>query len=389
MKDMLRFSRRGDALVGQEMFKVLDKAKTLESQGKIIIHLELGQPRFEPPLGLINKTKESLSCKEVGYTSSYGILSLRKKLAARLSKKNLDIKVENIIISTTNLLISQCLHLLTNPSDRVAVFSPTFPSYIASSNFLELDLIQIPLSFDKKFQLSIKDIDKALLLRPKVIIVNSANNPTGAVYEDSVLNYLKEKCREKGVWLVSDETYSSILYVKKFSSLLSAQYKNEIVISSFSKIYSIPGFRLGYAVASKPIIDKLALSNSSLISCNPIFTQKGVESVLDNDSNYIFEINKKLNSLIAEVQKLLLASESLNKFFIQPDSGYYMFLNVSKSNLKSFDFCNMMLEQYSVACTPGISFGIDFDNYIRISICGKREDVLTGIKRLISYFNNL
>jgi aspartate aminotransferase len=85
----------------------------------------------------------------------------------------------------------------------------------------------------------------------------------------------------------------------------------------------------------------------------------------------------------------LLASESLNKFFIQPDSGYYMFLNVSKSKLKSFDFCNMMLEQYSVACTPGISFGIDFDNYIRISICGTREDVLTGIKRLISYFNNL
>lgn len=383
------FSKRGDALVGQEMFKVLDKAKTLESQGKDIIHLELGQPRFEPPEGLIDKTRESLSEKEVGYSSSYGILSLRKKLALSLSKQNLDIKVENIVIATCNLLISQCLHLLTNPSDRVVVFSPTFPSYIAASNFLELDLVQIPLSFDKKFQLSIEDIDKALLLRPKVIIINSANNPTGAVYEGSVLNYLKEKCRENDVWIVSDETYSSIVYVKKFSSLLSAQYKNEIVISSFSKVYSIPAFRLGFAVASQTVIDKLALSNSTLISCNSIFTQKGVESVLDNDSNYILEINKRLNSLITEVQKLLLASENLNKSFIQPDGGYYMFLNVSKSNLKSFDFCNMLLEKYSVACTPGISFGIDFDKYVRISICGSREDVLTGITRIISYFDNI
>jgi aspartate/methionine/tyrosine aminotransferase len=383
------FSKRGHAVVGQEMFKVLDKAKILESQGKNIIHLELGQPRFAPPEGLIDITRKSLSEKEVGYSSSYGIFSFRKKLALSLSKQNPNIKVENIVIATTNLLISQCLHLLTNPSDRIVVFSPTFPTYIAASNFLELDLVQIPLSFDKKFQLSIEDIDRALLLRPKVIIVNSANNPTGAVYEGSLLNYLKEKCRENDIWIVSDETYSSIVYDKKFFSLLSAQYKNEIVISSFSKVYSIPGFRLGFAVASEAVIDKLALSNSSLISCNSIFTQKGVEGVLGNDNNYILEINKKLNGLIKEVEKLLLASENLKKSFVKPDGGYYMFLNISKSKLKSLDFCNMLLEKYSVACTPGISFGIDFDEFVRISICGSRQDVLNGLKRIISYFDNL
>ena len=116
---LLNFSARGEALVGQEMFKVLDKAKLLEGQGKKIIHLELGQPRFEPPKSLIKKTIKSLKAKDVGYSSSYGIYSFRKKLNERLTKYYPEVEVDNVIISTANLLISQCLHLLTNPKDKV------------------------------------------------------------------------------------------------------------------------------------------------------------------------------------------------------------------------------------------------------------------------------
>ena len=385
----LNFSRRGEALVGQEMFKVLDKAKLLEGQGRKIIHLELGQPRFEPPKGLIQKTVESLNTKDVGYSSSYGIYSFRKKLKNRLSKYYSEIEVDNVIISTANLLISQCLHLLTNPKDKVAVFSPTFPSYIAASNFLELDLIQIPLDFRNKFQLTYEDIDEAISVKPKVIFVNSANNPTGSVYSKEIIEYLKLECLKNNIWIVSDETYSDIVLSKKFSSFLSYPLDNIIVISSFSKIYSIPGYRLGYAVSNKSVIDKLSLSNSSLVSCHSIFTQKGVECVLDKDEDYLLEMNDKLNDLVDRVREIFLSSKCLKESFIEPDAGYYVFLNISKSGLKSFDFCNMMLDKFSVACTPGISFGDDFDEYIRISICGIEKDLMDGIKRIVSYFDSL
>jgi aspartate/methionine/tyrosine aminotransferase len=385
----LIFSRRGEALVGQEMFKVLDKAKLLESKGQKIIHLELGQPRFEPPKSLVNATIDSLNMKDVGYSSSYGIYSFRDKLKKKLNKKFPKVNINNVIISTANLLISQCLHLLTNPSEKVAVFSPTFPSYIAAANFLEINLKYIPLKFKNKFQLTYNEIDKAISLNPKVIIINSSTNPTGTVYKKEIIEYLKKQCFERKIWIVSDETYSDIVFNKNYTSFLRFPLDNIIIISSFSKIYSIPGYRLGYAVANKSVINKLSLSNSSLVSCHSIFTQKGVENVLDEDESYIFEINKKLNDLIIRVKKIFLASKSLKNSFIEPDGGYYIFLEISKSGLKSFDFCNMMLDKYSVACTPGISFGEDFDNYIRISICGAEEDLMVGIKRMVSYFDSL
>jgi len=383
------FSRRGKSLVGQEMFKVLDKAKLLESKGQQIIHLELGQPRFEPPPSLIKRTIDSLNMKDVGYSSSYGIYSFRDKLKNRLNKKFPKINIDNVIISTANLLISQCLHLLTNPTEKVAVFSPTFPSYIAASNFLEINLIQVPLNFKNKFQLTHNDIDKAISLKPKVIIINSATNPTGTVYKKEIIEYLKSECLKNKIWILSDETYSDIVFKKNYTSFLRFPLDNTIIISSFSKIYSIPGYRLGYAVANKSVIDKLSLSNSSLVSCHSIFTQKGVEYVLDDDEKYLFEINKKLNNLISRVKKMFLSSKSLKNSFIEPDGGYYVFLEISKSGLKSFDFCNMMLDKFSIACTPGISFGKDFDNYIRISICGVEEDLMDGIRRIVSYFDSL
>ena len=170
---------------------------------------------------------------------------------------------------------------------------------------------------------------------------------------------------------------------------MDRNFENSIVISSFSKIYSIPGYRLGYAVGRKSIIDKLSLSNSSLVSCHSIFTQKGVESILDEDKSYIFEINKKLKDLVERVKKIFLSSKALKENFIAPDAGYYIFLNISRSGLKGFDFCNMMLDKFSVACTPGISFGNDFDEYIRISICGNEKDVIEGVKKIVAYFDSL
>ncbi len=385
--EKFKFSNRGNALVGQEMFKVLDKAKALENKGKKIIHLELGQPRFEPPVGLISRTIQSLNEKEVGYSSSYGIQSLREKLKLRFNKLLSDINIENIIISTANLLISQSLHLLTNPRDKVIVFSPTFPSYIAAANFLEIDLIELPLAFHNNFQLTNDDIDKAISYKPKVIIINSANNPTGAVYTKNILKYLKKKSLENGIWLISDETYSDISYNKDFFSFTNETLENIIVISSFSKIYSIPGYRLGFAISEPHVIEKLSLSNSSLVSCHSIFSQKGVEEIILDDKKYITNINNKLRQLSILVENILKSSTTLKNQFVRPDSGYYIFINIGKSKLKSLEFCNKMLSEQLVACTPGISFGKDFDNYIRISICGNQEDLLEGVKKIVSFFD--
>lgn len=383
-------SKRGNSLVGQEMFKVLDRAKKLERDGEKIIHLELGQARFSPPKNLIKQAYGSLLNKEVGYSSSYGLYSLREKIRDKIKiKKNKKILVENIIISTANLLITQSLHLLTDQGDKIVCFTPTFPSYLAASNFLQVNLIQIPLSFQEGFRLTKKNIDEAIKKNPKVILINSANNPTGAVYSKEILSYLIKKCIENKIWIISDETYADISYKRAFYSLTNNIQDNVIVISSFSKIYSIPGFRLGYAVAQEGIINRLSLSNSTLISCLPIFTQRAIEKVILTDENYVKKINSKIKNILNEVVGILDRSKKLSTKYIKPDAGFYIFINIKHSKMKSFEFCDFFLNEFKVACTPGICFGKEYDDFIRISICGAPKDLIKGVALIVRYFDNI
>src|SRR6266487_4720974 len=270
------FSFRGRALVGQEMFKVLDKARKLEEKGVHIFHLELGNPRYSPPAEIIDTTIAALQSLNVGYTSSAGLPELRQALATRFTTVyGREIGRENVVISPANLLISQCLDLACDRGDRVVVFSPAFPSYYAAAAHIGLEVIDIPLDPESGFQLTERDIEAAMAAHPKAIIVNSANNPTGAVYSREALENLATKCNEAHVWLFSDETYAEVCFDRPFYSLVNKQHSQLVIISSFSKIFSIPGYRIGYAIAHKAVADKLALSSSTLISCMPAFTQLG------------------------------------------------------------------------------------------------------------------
>ena len=386
----LDISNRGKNLLGQEMFKILDQAKKLESLGKKIIHLELGQARFTPPVGVKASLISSLDKKKVGYSSSYGLEILRKNLANKLNKKyGFDLKLENVLISTANLLITECIHLLADKNDKVAFFSPTFPTYIAATKFLENSIVDIPLKFENSFQLTFNDIDEAIIKKPKVIIINSANNPTGQVYSKEVIDYLVEKTRLHNIWLISDETYGELCFNDEFTSLSNYSLDHIIVISSFSKIYSIPGFRLGYAISNSSIIEKLSLSNSTLVSCFPIFTQEALVDAVIKDSNYLGRINQYLLQLTNQLKDSVQSSRPFYDSIVFPKSGFYLFINIKKTKLTSFDFSNKLLSEYFVATTPGKCFGESFDDFIRISYTGEKNEVLKGMTILKNFYLSL
>jgi aspartate/methionine/tyrosine aminotransferase len=386
-KDINSLTIAENNLSGQEMFKILDKAKKLESMGKKIIHLELGQARFQPPVNLKKALIKSIMEKNYGYCSSFGLIELREGIVKKVS--NINVNIDNVIISTANLLITQALHLLCNINDKVIVFTPTFPTYISSCQFLNLQLKEINLEFKNNFNLTIEDIDLAVKSNPRAIIINSGNNPTGAVYSSSNLDYLDKVCKLNNIWLISDETYRDLSYGVSYHSMDRYDNKNIIIISSFSKIFSIPGFRLGFAISNKMIIDKLALSNATLFSCLPIFTQFAISEIICTSDKYISNVNHKTSFLIKKVILLLSKSKWLKSSYVAPKSGFYIFLDISKSNLSGVEFCEMILNKYSVACTPGVSFGQSFDSYVRLSICGKNKDVIQGVSRIINYFGTI
>lgn len=367
------------------MFKVLDRASELERNGKTIFHLELGSPKNYPPGRIINKTIQSLLETKVGYTSPAGLPDLRQRIASYISNTYPFVTVKNVAISTANLLIFQLLDMLCDPGDRVALFLPAFPTYFAACNYTQMRIKSVVLDSNKGFILRKKDIDRAFESKPKLIFVNSANNPSGAVYDENVLEYLIDKAKRHRSWVISDETYASLAYKKEFFSMLNFSYERLAVISSFSKIYSVPGFRVGYAIAHESVIEKLSLSSSTLYSCLPIFTQEGLVqgvSIFDEFSDFM---KKKYRITCRQCEQILKKAKRIS--FTVPDSAFYIFVNIGKLGLSDIQFSNRLLDTHGVAVTPGSSFGCP--EYIRIAFCGDTKELKIGLNKLVYFVNNL
>ncbi len=370
------------------MFKVLDKARSLEEKGVHIFHLELGNPRRHPPVEIIDTTIAALQSLNVGYTSSAGLPELRQALATRYTAvSGREIDQENVVISTANLLISQCLDLACDRGDRLVLFSPAFPSYFAAAAHIGLEVIDIPLGPGTEFELSEREIEAAIAARPKAIMVNSANNPTGAVYSQKVLEDLAARCEQAGIWLFSDETYGEVCFGRSYFSLATLQYPQLVIISSFSKIFSIPGFRIGYAIAHPAVAGKLALSNSTLISCLPAFTQLGCIAGLRVIDSYTEGLRAHFGQVAKSCSEMINRSGVLR--CLTPQSGFYIFLDIGAAGLNDMEFANRLLEERQTAVTPGRSFGQAYNTHIRIATCGNHDDVLKGVGQIVSLVEEL
>jgi aspartate/methionine/tyrosine aminotransferase len=382
------FSSRGERLIGQEMFMVMDRALALERQGHHIYHLELGNPRMAPPAQIIDTTLKALRAKHLGYAPMAGLRELRSALAVRYAALTGEpLTDSHVVISPANLLIHQFLDITCDPGDRLALFTPAFPSYWAAATHLGLQVVPVPLPERDGFQLSRQAVETALAARPKAIIVNNANNPTGALYDPATLRDLAARCAEAGVWLLSDETYADLTFDGAFLTLASTQVANIVAISSFSKVFSIPGFRTGYALAHEAVAGKLALSNSTLYSCLPLFTQLGCLAGLTVLDRYAAEIRARAARVIGSCHDRIRRSGVLRCH--NPESGFYLFVDIAGTGLDDMTFCRRLLEEHHTAVTPGRSFGEAYSSFIRLATCGLEDDVLEGVSRTIAFAQKL
>lgn len=382
----LNFSVRGESLVGQKMFQVLDRALVLENGGRRIKHLELGEPDQYAPGRIVNETIKSLLSYEVGYAPSGGVIKLREVIAQFWSQRlNLSLDVAQIGISPANFLINQILDVVCDPGDKVVIFTPGFPTYFATGKYIGLDIVEVPLSVDEGFELQRHDVDSAFSNRPKLIIVNSANNPTGAVYSEDVLRYLADQAQQKGVWLLSDETYGLLSYSKPYFSLLNVAGDRNLVISSFSKVFCVPGFRTGYAIGDSRVIEKIVLSSSTFFSCLPIFVQKGIAGGIEILEEFTTQRTKEYHRLSLECLEILKECESIS--CVTPESAFYLLIDIRRMPCDDLQFASRLLEEYGTATTPGSSFGAP--GFIRISFCKDMDQVREGLRDIVQLAGNL
>jgi aspartate aminotransferase len=229
---------------------VFIKAKELESSGKKIIHLEVGEPDFPPPKKIKKALVESYNKKQYHYTDSRGLLKLRQAIAKKVGNGILHDEV--IVTSGGRFAIFSAILSILEPGEEVISIDPAWPAYREFVDFVGGKIKTLGTTLEEKWTPDIRQLEEMVGNHTKVIILNYPNNPTGRVLDERYITKIISLAKDNGLYVISDEVYSDYAF-KKFTSLTRYKYDKSIVVSSFSKSCAMTGFRVGYGIAKKEV----------------------------------------------------------------------------------------------------------------------------------------
>lgn len=381
-----RLSSAAAKLEGQPMFKVLAKVQELERQGRDIVHFEIGDPDFNTPANIVNAACESLKRGETHYTSSMGLQEFREAVCWTTQKTRGFTPSINQVLATpsANIMIYYAIRCLVNPGDEVIVPDPGFPSYYSAIKFCDAVPVRIQLKEENEFRMNPDDVRKKITERTRLIILNSPQNPTGAVMKPEEIDKMAEIAEEYDVFLYSDEVYSRMIFDNSttFRSPASRDrcQKRTIVANGFSKAFAMTGWRLGVAVGPEDVIEKMGLLLQTTSSCvSPFIQRAGIEAIRGDQTEVVKMMDeyKKRRDILVDGLNTIPGIRCL-----KPGGAFYVFPNITGTGLTSEQFADLMLEKAGVALLPGTNFGEAGKGFVRLCYAVSRERIDEGIERI-------
>jgi aspartate/methionine/tyrosine aminotransferase len=363
--------------------EVLRAANARAASGGAVFHLELGQPDTPAPAAVIEAAKRALDSNRLGYTEALGIGPLREAIAGHYRRDyGLEIDPSRVVV-TTGSSGAFMLGFLSafEPGDRVALAAPGYPAYRNILLALDLRPVDLPVGPETRFHPTPELLD-ALDEPVEGLIVASPANPTGSMLSPADLAGLVAHCRDRGIRLVSDEIYHGIVY-DGVAATAAAFSDSAIVINSFSKYFSMTGWRLGWMVLPPDLLRAVECLAQNLFISAPTLPQLAALAVFDCkaqlDAN-VARYRRNRDLLLAELPKAGLQR------FAPPDGAFYLYADVANLTNDSEAFCRRLLAETGVALTPGT----DFDSgrghrSLRISFAGSTEDTAEAARRLIGW----
>jgi len=363
---------------------VMEAARKAESSGKNIIHMEVGQPGTAAPKLAKDFISKEISKNNLGYTVTLGLPSLRDRISKLYGEwYNLDISSDRIVITTGSsgaFILS--FATLFNAGDRVGIASPGYPSYRQILKSQDLLPIDIQTKIENKFQPIPDDIRNNNL---HGILVASPANPTGSMIDKKSLTNLISSAKENNANFISDEIYHGIQYENKPTSAL--EITNDCyVINSFSKYFSMTGWRIGWMVVPEDHVRQVERLAQNLFICPPHVSQLTALASMDAKEELKQNINiykKNREILLEELPKAGL------KTFSPPDGAFYIYVDISEFSNDSLKFCKDVLDQAGVAITPGLDFDQKRGNStIRFSYARSTDDIKEGSERIKKFMKS-
>ncbi|HMD38189.1 MAG TPA: pyridoxal phosphate-dependent aminotransferase [Candidatus Acidoferrum sp.] len=381
---MPRIASRVSQLNGEGALSVFARAKELERAGRSIIHLELGEPDFHPAAPVVAAVRDAVAAGRDRYVSTRGIPALREAITEYLGRtRRLQVVPEQVLVAPgCKMALSLAMMALIEPGDEVLYPDPGFPIYPSFTRGLGAKAVAFGLEERNGFQPDLGEIAEKVTPRTTALIFNSPNNPTGTVFSGEALRQIAELAEKHDLWIISDEIYARILFGGEYESIwtLPGMAERTIIIDGFSKSFAMTGWRLGYAVAPKHVVDAMDLVVLNTFTCTAEFTQvAGIEALRDSTG--------AVDTMVAEYRKRRdLFVAGLNRipgFRCQtPGGAFYAWVNIEDTGLAAEEVAKILLEEAGVAGIAGAAFGAGGKNYLRFSLVSARQLLDEALDRM-------
>jgi aspartate aminotransferase len=386
-------SIKGKGIAPSITLEINAKAKSMRDSGLDVLDFGVGEPDFITPENIRNEAIEAINKGLTKYTPASGILELKKAICKKFKNDN------NLLYNPSNIIVSNgakhsiynALMAIINPGDEVIIGVPYWVSYPELVRLTDGVPIYIYTREENNFKFSVDDFERVKTKKTKAIILNSPNNPTGAVYNEEELKGIADWAINNNVFVISDEIYEKLIYDDaKHISIASFNdniKKISIIINGMSKAYAMTGWRIGYTAADDEIIKVMSnIQSHTTSNPNSISQYASVEALEGNQDSIEYmrkHFEHRRNTLYNGINEIGGLSCKL------PEGSFYIMVNFSDLAGKTFqgmkinnsvDFANLLLEYANVAVVPGEAFGID--RYVRFSYATSIENIEKGIKRI-------
>lgn len=352
-----------------------------EKKGRKLIRLDIGEPRFRTPTAVVAEAKRRLNkTSTMMYGSSAGITELTDAIASRLNDRyGTRIDRSNVLIFPgARFAIFAAMRSAVSSFERVLLCQPVWPAYESCAALVGTRVLSVSTDLEDRWEIDPTALEEQLKLRPKMLIINSPNNPTGKVWSAKRFQEVLELASKYRTVVLSDEVYASYCSTR-VPSVLDCPDVDAIYINSFSKEFGMTGWRVGYAVADDQRIGKMRAIVETALTSVPELVQRAAVAALKDPSREADRARREI------CRRVGIACEELRKGdleFYPPDGGFYIFPRIKKRKMDSEKFAKHLFKKHAVGVLPGNVFG-EYKDFLRLAITESEATVKAGIRRIV------
>lgn len=368
------------------------RAREMKACGVDVCAMTAGEADFDTPQVIKDACIEAIQKGKVHYVAASGLPELKAEIVKKFAKNGITTSPENIIVSTgARLAIFQAILALCGPGDEVVLLSPYWLSYPEMIRASGAKLVEVKLSADNGFSPTKEDLEEAITPQTKLIMLNSPNNPTGAVYSRETLQMIADLAVQHNIMVLSDEIYEKLIYDDDIEHISIASLNEKIAelsitVNGFSKAYAMTGWRLGYLTAPLWLAKRISAIQGHLTSNATTFVQYAgilaLQGKADQEVQRMAETFKQRRELLCS----LLDKVPQIKFF-RPQGAFYVFCDISSTGLDADIFAQLILEQKKLAVIPCTAFGSS--DHVRLSYACSDDNIREAVKRLSEFLHSV